>query len=269
VNFKIIYGIIFFLTISTGTVFAQNNESLISVHTDSKNYDEGDMITISGNITTIIGETPVTLQIFTEGNLLEIAQIVVSQDGAYSHTIYAEGPLWKNQGEYIIKVSYGEKHAVETEFNYMPKSKIIETTNNFEVSIGEQGTFDIKYTIRGANLKDIKVNPDILGLIVEIEALEDGTILLDLPREFIGAEKQNGKDEVFIILIDGTEVSYKESITHSKSRLINIGFEPGDSKIEIIGTYVIPEFGAIAIIILTIGIITSILLTKNRFQMKN
>ena len=70
-------------------------------------------------------------------------------------------------------------------------------------------------------------------------------------------------------MIDGTEVSYKESITHSKSRLINIGFEPGDSKIEIIGTYVIPEFGAIAIIILTIGIITSILLTKNRFQMKN
>ena len=39
---KIFYGIIFLLVISTGSVFAQ--ESLISVQTDDKNYDEGDTI---------------------------------------------------------------------------------------------------------------------------------------------------------------------------------------------------------------------------------
>jgi len=86
---KIFYGIIFLLVISTGSVFAQ--ESLISVQTDDKNYDEGDTIVVSGQVTTVIGSTPITLQLFTEGNLVEIAQITVAQDGTYSHTVLAEG----------------------------------------------------------------------------------------------------------------------------------------------------------------------------------
>jgi len=266
---KIIYGIILLLTISTGTVFAQSSGSLITVKTDNKNYDEGDTIVISGNITTVIGETPVTLQIFTGGNLLEIAQIVVAQDGSYTYTVRAEGPLWKNQGEYTIKVLYGQNNIAETIFNYTPKSKIIETTNNFEVDTINQGTFDVKYTIKGGNLKDIIVDSDIFGLVIKIEALNDGVIIIDLPREFIGAEKQNGKDEVFIILIDGVEVSYQESMVFSESRVITIEFEPGDSNIEIIGTYVIPEFGTITMIILMIGILSTVLISRKKFQLKN
>ena len=77
---------------------------------------------------------------------------------------------------------------------------------------------------------------------------DEGTITLDLPREFIGAEKQDGKDDTFIILIDGIEVAYQESVVHSDSRVITINFEQGDSDIEIIGTYVVPEFGNIMLI---------------------
>nr|NIP61641.1 PEFG-CTERM sorting domain-containing protein [Nitrosopumilaceae archaeon]NIU00524.1 PEFG-CTERM sorting domain-containing protein [Nitrosopumilaceae archaeon]NIU86907.1 PEFG-CTERM sorting domain-containing protein [Nitrosopumilaceae archaeon]NIV65587.1 PEFG-CTERM sorting domain-containing protein [Nitrosopumilaceae archaeon]NIX61126.1 PEFG-CTERM sorting domain-containing protein [Nitrosopumilaceae archaeon] len=39
-------------------------------------------------------------------------------------------------------------------------------------------------------------------------------------------------------------------------------FEEGDSDIEIIGTFVIPEFGAIALLILGITISTIIILSK-------
>ena len=51
-------------------------------------------------------------------------------------------------------------------------------------------------------------------------------------------------------------------------RTITIDFEKGDSEIQIIGTYVIPEFGTIVMIILTVGIMSSVLLTRNRFQVK-
>ena len=64
----------------------------------------------------------------------------------------------------------------------------------------------------------------------------------------------------------GIEVEYKEDATHSESRTITIDFESGDSKIEIIGTYVIPEFGTIAFMILIVGITSMIILTRNRFQ---
>jgi hypothetical protein len=49
---------------SMGTVFAEG--SLISVQTDNGNYDEGDTIVISGKVTTLIGDTQVTLQLFQE-----------------------------------------------------------------------------------------------------------------------------------------------------------------------------------------------------------
>ena len=265
---RIVYAIIPLLVISTGVVFAQESISLISVQTDDNNYDEGDTIVISGNISTVVGETPVTLQLFTEGNLVDIAQIVVAQDGTYSHTVLAEGPLWNKQGDYIVRVSYGEGNIAESEFSYTPKSDKIETTTNFEVDAGSYGTFDVEYTIKGGTVKDMIVDSKIFALIVQIDATDEGTISLDLPREFIGAEKQNGKDDTFIILIDGVEVAYQESVVLSESRVITINFEQNDSDIEIIGTYVIPEFGSVVMMILIVGILATIVITKNKFQMK-
>ena len=263
---RIFYGLISLLIISTGTVFAQ--VPLINVQTNNSNYNEGDIIVVSGNVTTIIGDTPVTLQLFIEGSLVDIAQITVAQDGSYSHTIIAEGQLWKKIGDYLIRVSYGEGNIAETEFSFTPKSELIETTTIFEVNAGNYGTFDVEYTIKGGTIKDMIIDPNIFAIIVQIESTDRGTVSLDLPREFIGAEKQDGKDDTFIILIDGIEVAYQESVVHSDSRVITINFEEGDSDIEIIGTYVIPEFGTIAMIILIVGIMTIILTSRNKFQIK-
>ena len=257
--------------IPIGTAFAST--SLISVETDDDNYEEGDTIVISGKVTTIIGDTQATLQLFKEGNMVEIAQIKISKDGNYSHTVLAEGGLWKNQGEYIIKVTYGEGNIAETTFLFTPESQILDTTKIFEVDAGNSGTFDISYSIRGGTVLDISINEEIFGLVVKIDALDEGKLVLDLPRKYIDAEKQNGKDEIFIILIEKgnneiIETQYEEAASHSEIRTLTINFEENDSSIQIIGTYVIPEFGTIVMIILTIGIMASILLTKNKFQIK-
>jgi predicted secreted protein with PEFG-CTERM motif len=270
-DFKIFFILMILATIFSGTAFASS--SLISVQTNDDNYDEGDTIVISGQIETIIGDTQVTLQLFTQGNMVEIAQIKVSKDGNYSHTIIAEGNLWKNQGEYIVKVTYGEGNIAETTFSFTPASAILETTDIFEVNAGNSGTFDISYSIRGGTLLDISIDENIFGLVIKIDASDEGKIILDLPRKYIDAEKQNGKDEVFIILVekqneDIIETTYQESISNSNVRTITIDFEEGDSQIQIIGTYVIPEFGTIVMIVLMVGILASILLTKNRFQIK-
>ena len=261
---RIFYGIIALLVISTGLVFADG--SLISVKTDDNHYDEGDTVVISGNVTTVVGNTPATLQLFTEGNLVDIAQITIAQDGTFSHTVNAWGPLWKKAGDYTIRMSYGEGNTAESEFSYSPKSEVSTTTTNFEVDAGSHGTFDVEYTIKGGTIKDMIVDSDIFALIVQIEASDEGAITLELPREFIGAEKQDGKDDTFIILIDGIEVAYVESAVHSESRVITIDFEQGDSDIEIIGTYVVPEFGAIAMMILIVGIMVTVLVARNKFQ---
>ena len=209
---RIFYGIIVLFFISTATTFAQ--ESLISIQTDDNHYDEGDTIVISGMVKTIIGETPVLIQIIHEGTIIEIAQITVAQDGSFTKTVLAEKPAWKNAGEYIVRAFYQDQ-VVEVEFNYTPKSESIETTTNFEVDAGSYGTFDVNYTIKGGTVKNMVVDSDIFAIIVQIDTTDEGSITLDLPREFIGAEKQNGKDDTFIILIDGIEVLYQESIVQT------------------------------------------------------
>lgn len=258
---------IMILSLATFSAFAQTNE-LLSVKTSENSYEEGDTIVISGNVTAVILDTPVTLQIFHEGNLVDIAQITVAQDGKFTHTMLAEGPLWQKDGKYILRVSYGANYMVETNFEYNTKLSVIETTDIFEVDAGSYGTFDVHYTVRGATVKSMIVDPEVFALIVIVETQDDGSITLDLPRESIDA-KNDSTDDSFIILIDGVEVPYKEIVTDVDSRTITIEFEQGDSDIEIIGTSVIPEFGSIATLILIVGIVSIILLSsKYRIQLQ-
>jgi len=266
VEIRIFYGIIFLFFISTATVFAQES-SLLTIQTDDNLYDEGDTIVVSGNVGIVIGGTPVIIQIFSVATLVDIAQITVAQDGSFTKTFLAEGAVWKKAGEYTIKAAYQDQ-AVETTFTYSPKTEIPETKTNFEVDAGSNGTFDVEYTIKGGIVKSMIVDSDIFAIIVQIESPDEGTITLELPREFIGAEKQDGKDDTFIILIDGIEVPYQESVVNSDSRAITINFEEEDSDIEIIGTYVIPEFGTIAMMILIVGIMSVIVVSRNKFQIK-
>ena len=263
---RIFYGIIFLLVISVGTVYAQESLPLISIQTDDDNYYEGEIIKISGQVNKNVKDTPITLQIFTEsGDLVNIAQINISENNTFSHSIVAKGPLWQKQGEYKIKASYGALGVIESKFRFTPDSKLIPI--NFKVDTGNE-TFDVKYIIKGGVVKGMTVNADMLTLKIQINSTDDGEILLELPREFIDAEKQNGNDEIFIILIDGIEVPYKESSTDSKLRTITIEFKQNDSDIEIIGTYIIPEFGTIAMMILMVGVLSTILVARNKFQIK-
>jgi predicted secreted protein with PEFG-CTERM motif len=77
-----------------------------------------------------------------------------------------------------------------------------------------------------------------------------------------GADGKSGDDDKYIIYIDGLEVPYQESSIRPESRLITIQFQEGDSDIEIIGTYVVPEFGPIAILILVVAVTSVLVLSK-------
>lgn len=254
-------------TIPTEVAFAQ--ESIVTVQTDDSHYDEGDTIVISGVVNTIISDTPITLQVYFKNNIVEIAQITVAQDGSYSQTILAEGLQWNSQGEYLVKVLYGKGNTAETAFTYSLKSEVITTTDHFEVSAGSEGTFDVNYTIVGGTVRNMEIDDDNIALRVQIESTDEGTITLELPRKFIGAEKENGRDEIWIILIDNIPVSYSESGVQENSRTLGINFEEGDSDILIIGTYVVPEFGTVAMMaILLIGVTAIVLVVRNnKFQM--
>ena len=264
-----VFFILTFVTILTVPAFAQSNDiPFLTVKTDDNHYDEGDTIAISGQLRTIIPETPLILQVWFEGNMIDIAQFFPAQDGSYSHTILAEKPSWKLEGEYLIRVSHGEGNISETTITFTPKKELIETQDSIEVEIPNGGTFDVEYSILGGSLVEMYLEPDDFTLGILLDSPDEGSISIKLPRESIDAEKPNGQDEKFIILIDGIQVPYEETETNSQSRLITINFQQGDSEIEIIGTQVIPEFGTFAAFVLIIGIVITIMISKNKFPIQ-
>jgi predicted secreted protein with PEFG-CTERM motif len=115
----------------------------------------------------------------------------------------------------------------------------------------------VGYKITGGKL--ISITPDVNAnsLIIAIDATNDGLLTITLPRELIDA-KLNGQDDVFFVLVDGEEVDAKEIANTSTDRTLEIPFYAGAEEIEIIGTHVVPEFGAIAALILAVAIISII-----------
>jgi len=166
-----------------------------------------------------------------------------------------------------VKVQYGPPNVVaEANFEFASASST-PAMEIFEVDAGSEGTFDVEYSISSGIVKDMIIDFEGLSLVVSIESTSDGTITIKMPRELIDAKKTSSEDDVFIILIDGAEVIFEEETT-SSDRTLTINFLEGDSDIEIIGTYVAPEFGAIAALVLAVAIISIIAVSaKTRLRL--
>ena len=248
---------LFVLSIWCIPSFAQTAPN-ITTTTNRPSYTIGDTIVISGAVKAVVQGTPLTIQILdSNNNLVQIAQIDVSQDGKYADTLQAIGPLWKASGTYTVKVQYGSTVTAQTTFTFTSTST--PTSNYFIVKDpSSQQTFSVNYTINGGIVKGMTIDPQSISLIVSLNSTSDGSITLLIPRSLIDAKTSNGQDDAFIILIDGAEVKPQGEETNNNFRTLTIQFLQGEQDVEIIGTQIVPEFGPIAALVLAIAIISII-----------
>ena len=271
---KIIIIVLISLTLMIPGSFAQEvmlSNQKIELITDKTAYQEGDVITITGSIEKVIPGMPISLQVFFGKNLIQVSQVKVSQSGEFSDTITAAGSQWTNEGTVLIKASYGGNSS-ELMIEFF-KDTTGEYQSNYEVNIPDAGTFDIEYTMKGGIIKDIILEKKNLSVVVEIIAETDGVLDLKLPRNSIDSLSKAGQDIDFIILIyekDSTsaiQTDYKVIQADNDYRSISIPIKEGDDRVEIIGTYVVPEFGTIAMIILAVAIVSIIAISaKSRLS---
>jgi predicted secreted protein with PEFG-CTERM motif len=246
----------------------------ISLLTSSDIYYSGDYVVVFGSVNTIFENMPITIQIYHGSNLVDVAQVAVAQDGTFVKSFNAVGQQWEGEGTYTVRAQYTSTQIGETTFEFF--SQMIEKSSAvFPVNIPNSGTFDVGYTIRGGEVTGIDMNLDRYSLLVETTVNVNGNLVLKLPRESFDAQS-NGKDNTFIILIskennkpeDFVQVEYEEVATSSDYRTIRIPLEEGDKWIEVVGTYVIPEFGSIVIIILVVAVSSAIIISKSRFSVR-
>jgi len=267
VYYKAFFLILIIVTIGLTPSFAFAEES-DSISTNLEAYTSGEVVIVFGKIVDITPGLPLTIQIFHNDNLIDVAQISVAQDGTFAQTFNALGPLWSGDGTYTVRGFYTVDRITETYFQF--KNTLVSKTSVFSVNIPNSGVFDLSYSITGGKVNEITLDKDSYSILIDTAMEAYGSLKLQLPRESFDSKKDNGVDDVFIILIkdkDGSvfEAQYQEIETTSDFRMIEIILEPGDQTIEIVGTYVIPEFGSIVSMILLASLASVIIISKNRF----
>ena len=273
-NTRIFY-VILILTLGISMVFqaAEADES-VTLSTTNDIYYNGDHVVIFGNISTFFENLPITIQIYHGTNLIGVDQVPVADDGTFVSSFYATGSKWHDEGTYTVRAQYTPTQIAETTFEFFGQA-VDKSSAIFPVNIPNSGTFDVGYTVRGGEVKDMVMNQERYSLVIETTVTSNGNIILKLPRDSFDAQNDD-TDTTFIILIskqnnaeaDFMQVEYEEIAVSSDYRTIRIPLEEGDRWIEVIGTYVIPEFGSVVIIILVVAVSSAIIISKSKFSVR-
>lgn len=248
---------------------ALGQQASITVMTDRESYSGTDTITISGNVAVSL-PTQISMWVTAPNdNRVAVGQISVAPDMTFGTTMSAGGPLWQESGTYTLTVQYGESsRQASTTFEYSQSDAMMVDPDPHDVMMGDAKTVPLTPTdnpseefvsveITGGTVDAVSPMPQNNSLLVSITADDDGSLTITIPRSVADAVSDDGNDDQYYVLVDNEEREFAESVTDD-ARTLTIEFEAGAEQIEIIGTWVIPEFGTIAAMILAAAIVSVI-----------
>jgi len=235
----------------------------VSVWTDKITYDHESTIRVDGAVANIRIGTPVTVTVISPtNNIVTIDQLTVDSNGRFSTILNTQGNLWKYDGTYTIRVQYGNqavsnKALIELTGGLTPSFVTpVPTVKCSPSELSIDGVACVPFSISGGTVTGARANTVDKSIIVSISSTEPGTITLNPSSDVLGG--------IFMVLVDGEEWDDVEI----DGNQVTVEFPAGTEEIEIIGTFVIPEFGAIAALILAVAIISIIVVSaKTRLSL--
>jgi len=134
----------------------------------------------------------------------------------------------------------------------------VQSIDNVGSGYSDDGAgFEVKYILDTNLQKDVLINPDEKSLTFFISGdTESGNITFVLPTELI----QNPN----VVWVDGMSADFEMEETATGTKLM-VPIPLHSEEIKIMGTQVIPEFGFLALGILSIGVFSTLLLTRSKF----
>lgn len=241
---------------------ARKSSIPIQVWTDKATYDHSSQIVVFGSVANLRGDAPVTITVIgPQNNIVTVRQVTVAGDNTFETAFITAGPLFKQNGMYTIRAQYGtqEINARTTiELVGAPGISVTQVCAVNEIAVrGDDKVYCLRYEAIGANILSATVSAETKSIVLNINAQRDGSILLEIPRSVLRSEAGTG-DTDFIILADDDEADYFEISKDATSRTVEIFFAEGTTRVEVIGTWAVPEFGTIAAIILAVAIMSII-----------
>jgi len=252
----------------TGIVSQAYAAFTITMETDKDVYDHSSVITVTGTVDPIDeNEIPVTIMLVNQyTSIVVIAQLDVNNDGSWSGQIHLNpaNSLMSEDGVYEIRAQYGSTkittsieltNAVETSEEVETGTAVTGTTvtGPSGESFYKLGAGQIEYDMTCNATPGFFANADDDSIVIYLEPTDDGIITITLHEEIIKPFEDGG----FAVIVDNQEMQDFTQVGNT----LTIPCVAGTEKIEIHGSWAIPEFGVIAAMILAVAIVSIIVVT--------
>ena len=191
---------------------------------------------------------------------------LIMAGSSFSHTFDEAGTFdyfcmvhpWMN-GTVIVEAEAAEEEVHEEvhEEEEVVYEKIAPTMSVGSTTMtGGSGSGDmtdlLHWNINGGDILSMHINEDNASLVIDMTSYDDGELFVALDETYIGSD-----DGTFFVIVGGEESNDYEQAGND----LFISFPAGTESIEIVGSYAVPEFGTIAMIVLAVAIVSSIVLT--------
>jgi predicted secreted protein with PEFG-CTERM motif len=259
----------------TGIVSQAYAAFTITMETDKDVYDHYSVITVTGTVDPVDeNEIPVTIMLVNQyTSIVVIAQLDVNNDGSWSGQIHLNpaNSLMSEDGVYEIRAQYGSTkittsieltNAVETSEEVETRTAVTGTTvtGSSGESFYKLGVGQIEYDMTCNATPGFFANADDDSIVIYLNPTDDGIITVTLHEELI----KPFEDGTFVVIVDNQEMQDFTQVGNT----LTIPCIAGTEKIEIHGSWAIPEFGVIAAMILAVAIVSIIVITaKTRLSL--
>jgi len=267
---------------TTGLASQAFAETVITINTDKSVYDHTDTITITGTVSPVDeNEIPVTIMLVNQyTSIVSIAQLDVNSDGSWSGQIVLnpENRLQSEDGVYEIRAQYGStKITTSIELTNAVETSEAEGT---EVGTAVTGTAVIGTDVTGPSGEPFYklaggqidydstcdanpaffANADDDSIVIYLDPTNDGILTVTLHEDLI----KPFEDGTFAVIVNNQEMQDFTQVGNT----LTIPCIVGTEKIEIYGSWAIPEFGVIAGVILAVAIVSIIAISaKSRLTL--
>ena len=254
----------------TGVVSQAFAATVITIETDKDIYDHASTIILTGNVDPVdLRGSEVTIMCKSPGGMgvCGIYQLSVNSDGNFSVSINTATFLMKKDGIYEFQANYSGLADVTVSVEL---TNAIETSETGTAVIGtavigtavtgtgeagtDEGSFyklapgQIEYDITCNASPAFFANADDDSIVILLDATDDGILTITLHDELI----KPFDDGTFVVIVDNQVMQDFTQIGNT----LTIPCLAGTEKIEIHGSWAIPEFGVIAAMILAVAIVS-------------
>jgi hypothetical protein len=142
--------------------------------------------------------------------------------------------------------------------------------NNNTVDVEIDGkSYPIAYNITGGEISNVTAMKENSTLLIDIATNDDGTLILELPRNIMDSKNPQNEDEDYILFADGIQTEADQIVTNNQVRTLSVDFDNGVEQIEIAGTRIVPEFGPLSALLLAVGVLGVLAITAKltKFRM--